>query len=130
MFQVAGEAITQRQLTAMMKRWQKKLRLMDWRIKVRFVSPQEMVGKEVEYGQDTESCVGFCEPLPESKIATISMLKPEEIGEVHEQADVSIEATLVHEMLHCHFAPFSTSETKLAVEQAIEAITEALLKNE
>ena len=127
---VAAEAITQRQLTALMKRWQKKLRLQDWRIKARLISQAEMVAKETEYGQDAETCVGFCEPLPESKVATISILRPENAVEGHEGVDLDIEATLVHEMLHCHFAPLTTSDTKLMVEQTIEAITEALLRDD
>jgi hypothetical protein len=113
-----------------MKRWQKKLRLQDWKIKIKLVSKVEMIAKEMEYDQDPDTCIGFCEPLAEQKVANIYVLRPRENGEVHEGVNPSIDATLVHEMLHCHFAPFSTPETKLAVEQAIEAITEALLANE
>lgn len=132
LFQVAGEAITQRQLTALMKRWQKRLRLQDWKVKVKLVGQEEFDAKGQTYDFSAKTNYGFCEQLVEAKTATIWMVKLEE-GPTEE--DISerqeIENTLVHELLHLHFAPFASKrpEDELQHEQAIEAITEALLGN-
>lgn len=132
-FQVVGEAITQRQLTALMKRWQKKLRLQDWKVKVRLAGQVDFDERGKDYEYTAKTNYGFCEHMPEARTATIWMVKPSE-GPLPADGDDergNIENTLVHELLHLHFSPFASKhpEDDLAHEQAIEAITEALLSN-
>lgn len=126
------EAITQRQLTALMKRWQRRLRLVDWKVRVKLVGKEEFDKRGAVYGHNADETYGFCEHLTEARTGFIWIVRPEELAEDDIEGRVDIENTLVHELLHLHFAPFADKHTDddLLHEQAIEAITEALLKDE
>ena len=123
---VEASKITQRELTTLMKRWQKRLRLQDWKIKVKLASADQI---EREHG---EPAYGICDDIVEARSAVIWICKNPPADDVSMGGRQDPENTLVHELLHLHFAPFGNKhpEDELAHEQAIEAITEALLKNE
>lgn len=109
-----------------MKVWQKKLRLLDWKVKVRLVGSDrfDRVGKA--YGHSSDNAYGFCEQFPEGRIATIYILSLSDSGDT---ARASIKNTLVHELLHLVFSPFASKhdEDSLAHEQAIEVLAEVLV---
>ncbi|SRR5229473_2248000 len=113
-----AKAFSQRKLDGLRREWQKLLRLQDWKITAKFVNSDEIA----------EDRVGECNHLAEAREADINILLPSS-DEVVTERDQDVENTLVHELLHCHFAPFRDEDRAVVVqhEQAIEAITEALL---
>ncbi len=124
--------MTQRSLANLAKRWQKRLRLLDWKVRVKLVGQEEFDSAGRDYGHSAENSHGFCLNFAEGRSATIYIVNPAEVERDEEDDRVDIENTLVHEMLHLHFAPFANKhdEDSLLHEQAIESITEALLKND
>ena len=121
--------MTQKSLTQLAKRWQIRLRLLDWKVKIKFVSAEEFnrAGKPFEHS--TDNAMGFCVNLPEARQANIYIVNPAEVEQDEMEDRVDVENTLVHELLHLHFAPFANKhpDDDLLYEQAIEAITGALL---
>lgn len=119
-----AKAISQRKLDAWKREWQKKLRLQDWRIKVRF-SPKAILQERT----GVEGAVGCCSHHEEAKAAEIDILRPEDWDAEFNKRQQDVEDTIVHELLHCHFAAFRGGEraTQLAIEQIIETVTEAIL---
>lgn len=69
-------------LKRLMKLWQKRLKLQDWVVDVRFSSDM-----------DSDSSAGECSWHPDNRTATIHILPPNIIID-------DIEETLVHELLH------------------------------
>ncbi|MBX9601252.1 MAG: hypothetical protein K2X35_09615 [Bryobacteraceae bacterium] len=97
--------------------WQALLRLQDWDVFVRLVD--ELPG----------SALGRCWWLDEKEIATIRILRPERCdpARVPEQ---DVEVTLVHELLHLHFAAFTAENNTpqaTAQEVAINRCAQALV---
>jgi hypothetical protein len=117
-----AKLISQRKLTSIKREWQKLLRLQDWKIKIRFATDEEL-----EEATGVEA-VGACHSSPETREAQILIADVSVLEEGDRQRDV--ENTIVHELLHVHFAPFQSDHeaVKLQHEQAIEPITDALLK--
>ena len=119
------KAPSQRKLNTLRREWQKRLKLQDWKIIVGWA--------EEKFLQDitaTETPVGACEYFPEAKEAKVWLLRPEDWAEEENKRERDFENTIVHEMLHCHFAHFA-DDGKVSVlikEQLIEALTEALLE--
>jgi len=114
--------MNQRKLDKIRREWQKILRLQDWRIKIRFATAEEL--KEAT---DADA-IGGCQSLVEAREANLLLLPPEALNP-NDEREQDIENTIVHELLHCHFAAFKSddSQVQLAQEQAIEAISEALV---
>ncbi|MHC5779681.1 hypothetical protein [Nostoc sp.] len=102
--------------------WQQILRLMDWDVSVNIVSYEEM----------PEGVEGECQFVINNKTANIKLIKPEGYP-FDALRPYDMEQTLVHELLHLHFAPFNidTGLKATSQEQAINAIARALvnLKN-
>lgn len=102
-------------------KWQKALRLQDWKLAVRIAR-----GNGLDLPPDTQ---GRCEWTLGRKEALIRILDP-----VDFPLDCSwpqdMEVTLVHELLHLHFAPFDDFEglKDTLSEQAINAISHALVE--
>jgi hypothetical protein len=96
----AESPVTGKQLASMGRRWQRRLRLADWRVAFAFADlPPDTLG-QVESDADARE-------------ATVSIAR---------RCD-DIEGTVVHELLHLHFdAPAGTAQ-----EQAINAVADALL---
>jgi hypothetical protein len=89
--------VTLQQLRKLSSKWQTRLRLLDWDIYVRWA-----------FKQENEDVWGICYPSNTTKEAVIIMQNPrlyKELDPDYYQADV--EVTLVHEILHLHFAPFN-----------------------
>lgn len=102
--------------------WQKKLRLADWRVTIKFVRAEEM-GDEAQ---------GKCHWNDQARTAAIWILHPDDYKPTNYPNDVQqdIEDTIVHELLHLHLIAWDTDDKpadERFMEQAIESITGALL---
>lgn len=114
-------AVKEVSLEQLLEKWQRILRLQDWRIQVNYARVWDFArdGRIGEIGINL-SC----------KIADISLLDPLDHENPAFLYPVDTEATLVHELLHCHFAPFDVypdDPMDIAQEQAIECIATALI---
>ena len=107
--------------------WQGVLRLQDWNIQCDVVRAHEMKGDR--------SPVAQCESYIRRKDAMVRVLHPMDLPAVSpyflngEEKDYDL--SLVHELLHLHFAPFQAevdTAADLAQEQAIESISRAITK--
>lgn len=106
------------ELTALCKKWQKLLKLEDWDICPHWA-------EEGELENDTELANIF--PVAQRKHACIYILN-QEAAEKLEGFPTNIESTVIHELLHLHFAVFQHEENPIYMmieEQAIHAITGA-----
>ncbi len=110
-------------LQKLCERWQKRLRLSDWHVVVKLCRLNEM-------GRD---CVGCIFVYNESKDAVMMVLSPLDLPLITEhfaQEESNYDLTIVHELLHLHFAPFQEDDTTprgLAQEQAINCLSQALV---
>jgi len=108
--------MTQTELRELLYVWQERLRLRDWKIRLKF--------------QDLENDYGSCYCNIEDKTATIKILnlKDKLWGDNRE---VTPEKVLVHEILHIHFWLLHDGDVNhhnmSKVEQAINFITDALV---
>lgn len=107
------------ELAQLVARWQRDLRLLDWRLVVDYVRDLT--------APDGSPVYGLCMPHVDAKRARIHIRDPET---PFASDDPSVEETLIHELLHLHFAPLSgaTSAEIAAEEQAVWAITEAIAR--
>lgn len=105
-------------LEAVCKKWQTRLRLQDWDIKIQFKRAYDL-------GADKE---GECAFVISQKIAVISILDPMDYNPAVSW-EQNIEQTVVHELLHLHFAFFGAFEglQEDTFEQAINCIAGALV---
>lgn len=104
-------------LKALLFELQRELRLQDWRVDIAYVpNLTNAAGYPVH---------GLCSHLVDAKVASIAIRDPETPATA---SDPTVEETLVHELVHLHFAPFSGSSSAeiAAEEQAVWALTEAL----
>jgi hypothetical protein len=102
------------QLQKKLKEWQKRLRLQDWLIKARICRSHELPDV-------------MAVPTLPKKMALIKILD-------HNDYDPTcvfpqdMEDSLVHELLHLHFAPLGLDDDKyIELEQAIESIASGLI---
>ena len=116
--------LSQRKLDDLRREWQNRLKLRDWKIKIQIVDLALL--KDLT---KTDWPVGGCETFPEAKEARIYILRQEDWGDDTRERAANVEDTIVHELLHIHFAPFEASEPGMMLhqEQAIEALTAAFL---
>src|SRR5882724_4959966 len=116
---------SQRKLNSLRCEWQKRLKLQDWKISVNWTTEEFL--KEIT---QTDSPAGACENFPEAKEAKVWLLKPGEWRDEKDARERDYENTIVHELLHCHFAHFSAigAVETLIQEQLIEALTAAMLE--
>lgn len=109
----------QKQLTY----WQKVLYLQDWTIDLKLARSWEM---------PDHSTLASCHWYLQRKDAFIQVLHPDDIAGVSklfiggEECDYDI--SLVHELLHLHFAAFHREEDETHHEQAINAISRGMVK--
>lgn len=110
--------MTDAQLRKLAAYWQGRLRLQDWRVETRFVPAHELDGES-----------GKTDWIYSQKRATVKMQRPENLPRHPIEQDV--EWTLVHELLHLHFAPFFNPDDHTLQhalqEQAIDLIADALV---
>lgn len=120
-------AVTDEQLKSLCALWQKRLRLRDWRIDVRFVDSGEL----------PDQGGGTCQPHPPDRTAVIKILRPDSYNATSDFykafPDVfDVERTLIHELLHIPLDGIVEAGDEVeefrhrAQEQAIEQITDAL----
>ena len=110
-------------LAALVAHYQRELRLLDWRLDVSYAPDlADSRGRPVW---------GLCYPTVDAKVATIVIRDPATPpdGSTAEQAAKQVTETVVHEMLHLHFAAFGTSSPAEVAheEQVVWAIAEALI---
>ena len=113
--------MTQEQLQQLCLEWQKRLRLQDWDVEVKFVRHYELDGK----GQ-----FGLVSYSRKKTHAVISLALENDV-DPSEPIEYDPEVTLVHELLHIHFSkvanPPDGSPEGVALEQVIHALSRALL---
>jgi hypothetical protein len=120
-----AKAPSQRKLDTLRREWQKRLHLLDWKISCKFTDLEFL--KEIT---KTEAPIGACEHFAETKEAKIWVLRPQDWQEEKDEREQDVEDTVVHELLHCQFAPFryETEMERLYTEQTIETLTAAMLE--
>lgn len=102
-------------LRALCDKWQRRLRLEDWKIDLRLVRHYEL----------EPGTAGNFTPVLERKEAVIKILVA---GDRFESClQTTEEQTLVHELLHCHFESFWYHGKRTEMEQAINLIADALV---
>jgi hypothetical protein len=103
--------------------WQKALYLQDWTISLRIVRQWEM--------GDTFS-IAQCEWFIQRKDAIIKVLHHADLlgvkGHFLNGEECDYDISLVHELLHLHFAPFHSTKNDVTEEQAINAISRSIVK--
>ncbi|MGE5572944.1 MAG: hypothetical protein ACM3ZU_08010 [Bacteroidota bacterium] len=112
--------MTQEALETLCRTWQKRLRLQDWIVEVRVVRARDMA---------TEGDLGNSMWNLTARRAIVKLLDPIDHSP-EDQVPYDPEQTLVHELLHIHFALCDTKpETpeRTAQEQAIDSIASALV---
>lgn len=110
------------EVAACVKKWQKRLRLQDWWIYLRIKRARDM---------SFEDSQGSCNWNLLRKTAVIELLDPIDWDDSRVQAQ-DHEMTIVHELLHLHFAALSEGVSyddlqRVTEEQSIIALTEALV---
>lgn len=108
------------ELKSACEEWQKRLRLQDWVVKCK-------ISRNKDVATNSQ---GHCNWVIQKKMATILILDPLDYPEdtMHPQ---DMEQTLVHELLHLHFAPFddeSDTPKEVAIEQAIDCIAYGMVQ--
>jgi hypothetical protein len=114
--------LTKKQLNVWLRKWQSALRLLDWEIVAEIKRAKDM---------SLEHTMGTCTHTLAKKIAFIEVLNPRDYPA--DWMDVDSERTVVHELLHCLFAPFEAktgTAEDIAQEQAIHAISTALVESD
>jgi len=105
-------------LAQLVATWQRDLRLLDWRLQVEYVRDLT--------GPNGAPVYGLCYRFVDAKRARIEIRDP---ATPVTSRDPSVEETLIHELLHLHFAPLASDGAAAiaAEEQAVWAITEAMV---
>lgn len=111
-----GRVFDEAQLKQKCAEWQKILRLQDWIVDVKICRERDM---------KLNDCYAECELNLKKKMAHIRILDPIDFPPDDEQ---DMELSLVHELLHLHFSPLSVDGKDIEEEQAIEAISQGLLR--
>lgn len=112
----------QEELDAALAEWQKTLRLQDWDIKASIVREKNLMMNDVVAAVRW----GFT-----SKGAVVQLIDPIDYSDNPDE-ELDHEISLVHELLHLHYAGFDKTEKgsteERLLEQSIEAISRSLVK--
>lgn len=112
--------LTEDELREKCAEWQRILRLQDWDVIVSIDRASNLIS----------DCQGQCEWTLPTKQARIRILDPVDFPP-ESRWPQDMEQTLVHELLHLHFAPFDRFEREslehVTMEQAIDLIAGALV---
>lgn len=109
--------MTLAEITECCQCWQQKLRLQDWDVSIQLVRQYEIPG-----------CFGDCTYAVQTKSAKIRLVVQDDVDP--EAPFPELEHTLVHELLHLHFAPFWDDSRMVELEQAINLIAGALVNGD
>jgi hypothetical protein len=109
-------------LEALCEQWQSALRLKDWDVEVQVVRLKELKGKRGDIFYDVRK-----------KDALIRVLDPRDEKAAGLRAPLDHEYTLVHELLHLHWAGIEAAVTdgpllELIMEQAVHATANLLVQ--
>lgn len=96
--------------------WQSILRLQDWDIEISIVRQR---------GMGSRTSMGECEYNEQRKIAFIRILDPIDYEDL---LPLDMEWTLVHELLHLHFAPIWDDDKESEMETTINLLAAALVR--
>ena len=103
--------------------WQRILYLQDWTVELRVVRQWEMTDHQT---------LAQCENHLQRKDAIIYVLHPHDLPGLSSRflngEECDYDVSLVHELLHLHFAPFRNNDDATAHEQAINAISRGMVK--
>lgn len=113
--------LNSKQLQDKLKYWQKCLRLQDWDIEAEIVPMSKL--------QETWHR-GECEWIEQLRAAKIYILSADDYKNSGSICSYDMEQTLVHELLHLHFVSIDIDKYYMPIEQAIEAISRALISME
>lgn len=121
--------MTKKSLKEMQKlcfEWQDRLRLNDWDIMFEICTDEKM--DELLYNREDMDLgtLGMCKPALLRKDVQI-ILRDQHSKYYHDGTIDTFEATLVHELLHIHFAMVPEDHIILE-EQTVETLTKVLLK--
>lgn len=102
-------------------KWIWRLRLNDWDIRWRVVRKDELPPDKT----------GVCDSLTTKKLASIRILHPDD-GDPSWLDPYDFELTIIHELLHLHFAPWALlfeegDQSNLFLEQAVHVLSSTLL---
>lgn len=106
-------------LSKLSAKWQKILRLQDWEVDINFYRSRDFTNPDA---------LGECTFNINARSAVIKILDP-----IDYEGEYDIEWTVVHELLHLHFAQWTATnnyECPVSAEQGIDAIAQALTKLE
>ena len=113
------EAAVKKQL----KYWQQVLRLQDWNIELRIVRQHELGDPDA---------LAECEYYLERKDAFIRIVPPIDLDKFDssylEEEARDYDVTIIHELLHLHFALFDDPQYECAHEQVINTLSRAFAK--
>lgn len=119
MFERMAVVFTQKEMEDSLVKWQKRLRLDAWDVRI---------GIRRERDFDGKWCSGEISYSIESGKAVIKLLDPVDYPDKDFPQDM--EATLVHELLHLKFAAFTPQDDTLEhrlFEQAVESMANLLV---
>lgn len=93
-------------LKRLTKIWQERLKLLDWDVKVRWLTKEEIT---------TDPRWGWAEFKAFEKNGVIALANPADYDllkdvESHQAQTRDVEVFIIHELSHLHFAPFATGE--------------------
>ena len=108
------------QLYTWLPMWQRLLRLQDWNI---------TVNVKRRYQMSDPGAIGLCIRYTDSKDADIDILSVQDIS-AYKGDDADYELTLVHELLHVHFAFMNNDEghARQQEELIVSTLSRALVK--
>ncbi len=118
-------AINDATLARLCAEWQRRLRLMDWRVAVRLADSEDL------------ETYGECKTHRDDKLALVRIQRPESVDQSsgwfkNFPETYDTETVLVHELLHIHLDGLMNQEAddaeRAAQENAINFISEALVK--
>lgn len=115
--------MNERKLQILCAKWQRRLGLADWDVRIRWVGLNEMDEKYVD---------GHVQICRTRRRARISLVRPVERSESWVRREDTTELLVIHELLHLLLDPMGAEKKAecLAEEQAIEAISSALVRRE
>lgn len=103
--------------------WQEMLYLRDWTVELRISRLWEMADN---------GTVAQCEWYLQRKDAIIRVLHPDDLPGLHDKflhnEECDYDVSIVHELLHLHFASFHNEQDETAHEQAINAISRGMVR--
>lgn len=111
---------TEQELCELCSEWQETLKLQDWEVGL-------AIAREIDFKRQVQAECSWVLP---KKMALIKIIDP--IDYHNEVFLQDMEVSLVHELLHLHYAPFDNFDNEslecVCMEQSIDLIAKALVK--